>query len=214
MYYDTNNLYDWAINQQFLYSGFQWTNKIKIRNGKGWILEVDLEYHEELHKLHYDYPLAPEKLAVKKDWFSEYQTELLENKSMINISKLVPNLMGKSFRCLPLANYFFILCLSSNEGITLFSFKQFSKLSLLLVYNYAHMSSAFNLNGCFVCLQRNDVSKALCRRVVYNMQTHFVHSQRSFMTEIYHLEMTHTDCSACLQENASCDSMSFSFLIL
>ena len=29
---------------------------------------------------------------------------------------------------------------------------------------YAHMSSAFNLNGCFV-LQRNDVSKALCKRV-------------------------------------------------
>ena len=29
---------------------------------------------------------------------------------------------------------------------------------------YAHMSSAFNVNSCFI-LQRNDVSKALCKRV-------------------------------------------------
>ena len=34
-------------------------------------------------------------MSVKKEWLSEYQTELLENKSMINITKLVPNLMDK-----------------------------------------------------------------------------------------------------------------------
>ena len=28
------------------------------------------------------------------------------------------------------------------------------------------MSSAFNVNDCFICLQRNDVSKALCKRVL------------------------------------------------
>jgi hypothetical protein len=56
---------------------------------------VDLEYPKHLHKLHNDYPLAPEKLAVKKEWLSEYQTELLDNNSMINIQKLVPNLMDK-----------------------------------------------------------------------------------------------------------------------
>ena len=79
MYNDTNNLYDWAINQPFLYSGLKWTNKIKRENGKGWILEVDLEYNEELHKLHNGYPLAPEKPAVKRDWLSEYNMEFLEN---------------------------------------------------------------------------------------------------------------------------------------
>ena len=56
---------------------------------------MDLEYPKELHKLHNDYLLAPEKIAVKKEWLSEYQTELLENNSMINIQKLVPNLMDK-----------------------------------------------------------------------------------------------------------------------
>ena len=56
------------------YSGLKWLTKNYKKNGKfnwetgkGWILEVDLVYPKELHKLHNDYPLAPEKLAVKKE---------------------------------------------------------------------------------------------------------------------------------------------------
>ena len=101
MYYDANNLYGWAMSQALPYSGFKWKTRDvngkfgKREKGKGWILEVDLEYHKHLHKLHNDYPLAPEKLAVKKEWLSDYQTELLENNNMINTEKLVPNLRDK-----------------------------------------------------------------------------------------------------------------------
>ena len=103
MYYDANNLYGWAMSQPLPYSDFKWCDMrqkdgkhvLKRPKGKGWILEVDLEYPKHLHKLHNDYPLAPEKLSVKKEWLSSYQTELLENNSMINIEKLVPNLMDK-----------------------------------------------------------------------------------------------------------------------
>ena len=42
-----------------------------------------------------DYPLAPEKLSVKDECLSSYQTALLENKRTLNCSKLVPNLMNK-----------------------------------------------------------------------------------------------------------------------
>ena len=38
----------------------------------GYFLEVDLEYPDELHKLHNDFPLAPEKLAVSNDILSNY----------------------------------------------------------------------------------------------------------------------------------------------
>ena len=38
----------------------------------GYLLEVDLEYHNELHELHNDYPLAPNKIAVSSDMFSNY----------------------------------------------------------------------------------------------------------------------------------------------
>ena len=33
----------------------------------GYVLEVDLEYPDQLHLLHSDYPLAPAKLAVPYD---------------------------------------------------------------------------------------------------------------------------------------------------
>ena len=36
------------------------------------ILQVDLEYPDELHVLHNDYPLAPEKLAISYDMLSDY----------------------------------------------------------------------------------------------------------------------------------------------
>ena len=38
----------------------------------GYLLEVDLEYPEELHKLHNEYLLAPEKLIVSDDMLSDY----------------------------------------------------------------------------------------------------------------------------------------------
>ena len=38
----------------------------------GYFPEVDLEYSDELHELHNDYPLAPEKLAVSSDMLSKY----------------------------------------------------------------------------------------------------------------------------------------------
>ena len=33
----------------------------------GYFFEVELEYSDELHELHYDYPLTPENLAVFSD---------------------------------------------------------------------------------------------------------------------------------------------------
>ena len=81
-------------------SGFKWIQRTKDGKfyrpkDKGHILEVDLEYPKHLHKSHNDYPLAPEKLAVKEEWLSGHQTELLNSESMINVTKLVPNLMDK-----------------------------------------------------------------------------------------------------------------------
>ena len=38
----------------------------------GYILKVDLEYPDELHALHNDYPLAPEKLAIPYNMLSGF----------------------------------------------------------------------------------------------------------------------------------------------
>ena len=42
------------------------------KKGIGYFIECDLEYPKELHNLHNDYPLAPEKLIVQDDWLSPF----------------------------------------------------------------------------------------------------------------------------------------------
>ena len=70
MYYDANNLYGWAMSQPLPVGNFAWCfafptlHQIKRwrPNRKiGYILEVDLEYPEELHDDHNAYPLALSK---------------------------------------------------------------------------------------------------------------------------------------------------------
>ena len=45
--------------------------KIGPNAKKGWILEVDLAYPEDLNDLHNDYPLAPEKRVTERWKMSE-----------------------------------------------------------------------------------------------------------------------------------------------
>ena len=67
-----NNLYGWGMSQYLPYGGFKWlknvdtfdVNSISEKSSIAYILKVDQEHHDELHKLHNDYPLAPEKLAI------------------------------------------------------------------------------------------------------------------------------------------------------
>ena len=41
--------------------------QIKKFSSTGSILEIDLEYPQELHDIHNDYPLAPEKIDIPKE---------------------------------------------------------------------------------------------------------------------------------------------------
>ena len=82
MYWDANNLYVWAMIQHLPWGEFKWLSEKEINkfwlvsvsenSSTGYILEVDLEYPDELHDLHNDYPLAPEKLEVSQDMLSKY----------------------------------------------------------------------------------------------------------------------------------------------
>jgi hypothetical protein len=67
-YIDANNLYGWAMNHPLPTHGFKMMTKKELKKWKEYpcILMVDLEYLKELHKLHNDYPLAPEKIMIDK----------------------------------------------------------------------------------------------------------------------------------------------------
>ena len=65
-------------------SGFKWTdpenvdlNKYTSNSSKGCVLEVDLEYSIELQEWHNDYPLAPDKIEIKREMLTNYQLRLL-----------------------------------------------------------------------------------------------------------------------------------------
>ena len=89
-YLDANNLYGWAMCKHLPTRNFKWMDDGELMSWKkhgssnrgrqrryACILEVDLEYPKELHDLHNDYPLAPERLVLGK------------------VEKLVPNLNDK-----------------------------------------------------------------------------------------------------------------------
>ena len=90
MYLDANNLYGWAMSQKLPIHSFKWMSNKEIENlfnnqiVQVWektpcILEVDLIYPEELHDLHNDYPLCPERVECNK-----------------GVKKLIPNLRDKN----------------------------------------------------------------------------------------------------------------------
>ena len=80
-YLDANNLYGWAMSGYMPYSDFTWVispEKLDIFNipnnsETGYILEVDIEYPQDLHDLHMDLPFLP----INKSTNNSKQTKLL-----------------------------------------------------------------------------------------------------------------------------------------
>ena len=107
-YWDVNNLYGAAMLEYLPYDEFEWVkgsevdcidfSYVSAESDVGYILEVDLKYPSELHELHNDYPLAPEKLRVSKDMLSDYCLNIVEKYDVKvgDVAKLIPNLKDKS----------------------------------------------------------------------------------------------------------------------
>ena len=120
-YLDANNLYGWAMSQKLPTSNFKWIkcpeylnlNSYDENSARGLILEVDLEYPKELHGLHNDYPLAPEKITVREEMLSDYCRRIQKREGIKTgqVEKLVPNLRDKERYVLHYRNLQLYSCL-------------------------------------------------------------------------------------------------------
>ena len=71
-YLDKYNLYGCAMSIYLPYGEFRWVINVDVfdvmsvseKSDTGYSLEADLDYPDDLHELHNDYSLAPEKRAV------------------------------------------------------------------------------------------------------------------------------------------------------
>ena len=108
IYLDANNLYGWAMSMPMPNGGFTWLLEVDYKNidwlaqteeqDMGYFIECDLDYPPELHELHNDYPLAPERVDVKVEMLSGNQVDLMAHYRMPRSSKdikLIPNLLPK-----------------------------------------------------------------------------------------------------------------------
>ena len=89
MYLDANNLYGCAMSMKLPTHGFKWLSSgemeklynnqvLQVWEKTPCVLEVDLEYPENLHDLHNDYPFCPERVKCNR------------------VEKLIPNLRNKT----------------------------------------------------------------------------------------------------------------------
>ena len=83
-YLDANNLYSWVMSQPLPTGGFRWVSinpnemyELSAREDKGYLLEVDISYPQELHDEHNDLPFMCERMEIN------------------GVEKLVPNLRDK-----------------------------------------------------------------------------------------------------------------------
>ena len=78
-YLDRNNLYGEGMSEPLPTHGFEWMSEEELKNWKNipCFVEGDMEYPHDLHDLHNDFPLAPERIKVNR------------------VEKLIPNLNNK-----------------------------------------------------------------------------------------------------------------------
>ena len=149
MYLDANNLYGWAMSQYLPTGNFRWmtdkeVSKIDLRKykancKKGLILEVGLEYPQELHDLHNDYPVCPGKVKVLNDMLSGNCKEIANKFNILIglVRKLIPTLRDKKEYVLYYCNLqlYLDLCLKIKKVHRVLEFDQSPWLKQYIDFN-------------------------------------------------------------------------------
>ena len=151
-----NKFYGWAIIGHLPYGGFKSlkivddfdVNSASENSPTGYILEVDLEYSDELHLFHNDCPLTPEKLASLYEMLSEYCKKVADRHEIKvgDVKKLIPNLGRKTNYVVHYRNLQLYLSLGTKLMKThrVLTFKQYDWMENYINFNTAKRTNAAN----------------------------------------------------------------------
>ena len=201
LYTDCNNLYGKAMMEPLPLGFFCWVEDVNNFNvqaipsdsDNGYVLEVDLEYPDELHDLHSDYPLAPENLAISDFELSNYSKELWKelnpnskhtNKKLCNrikAKKLIPTLKQKSKYILHYRNL--QLCLNLGMEVTkihrILEFYQRPWLKQYIEFNSQKRKEAMNdFEKDFFKLMNNAVFGKTMENVRNRVDIKLIHTEK------------------------------------
>ena len=185
------------MSEYLPYEGFKWLKiidefDVMSINGKspiGYLLEVDLEYSDKLHKLNNDYPLAPGKLAVSNNMLSKYCKEIADKYEIKvgDVKKLIPNLGNKTNYVVHYRNLQLYLSL----GIKLtkihrvLKFKQSDWMKKYIDFNTEKRTNAANsFEKDFFKLMINSVDGKTIENLRKRIHVRLVNNEKDFLTYI------------------------------
>ena len=125
------------------FDGFD-VNSVSEKRSIAYILEVDLEYPDELHALRNDYSLTPEKLAITYDVLSDYRKKIADKYQIkvVDAKRLIPNLDTKTYdRNLP---FYLSLGMKLNKTHRVLKFKQSDRMKKYIEFNTEKRINAAN----------------------------------------------------------------------
>ncbi|OWF56496.1 hypothetical protein KP79_PYT25540 [Mizuhopecten yessoensis] len=210
-YLDANNLYGWAMSQFLPTHDFTWLTDaekdmldittVPDHATDGYIMEVDLEYPPELHDLHNEYPLAPERVAVGNEELSDYSQTLWRKLADCekphddekphdcldhynSAQKLVPNLRNKDKYVLHYRNLkqYLSFGMKLTKVHRVFTFKQSPWLKTYIDYNTEkRKQSRNNFEKDFYKLMNNSVFGKTMENLRKRMDVKLVNSEKKAM---------------------------------
>ena len=125
------------------FDGFH-VNSISEKGSIAYILEVDLEYPDELHALRNDYSLTPEKLTITYDVLSDYCKKIADKYEIkvVDVKRLIPNLDTKTYyRNL---QFYLSLGMKLNKTHRVLKFKQSDWMRKYIEFNTEKIINAAN----------------------------------------------------------------------
>ena len=199
-YWDANNLYGWSMSKPLPHSNFQWMPEEQVQafnpmahgeqDEEGFVLEVDLEYPDELHEAHNCYPFAPEKLKIAQDMLSPYSRQLGQRiyggmQHIPSSTKLVPHLGPRKHYVTHLQNL--KQCLEHGLVLTrvhrILTFRQKAWLKPYITLNTDKRKAAQNeFEKDFFKLMNNSVFGKSCENVRNRFNVELVTQDERFET--------------------------------